>query len=130
MAGIGLTATLLLVGIGFALYVGSGGVYAPGFIALTQMGSIQAMLNAIISSLSGITLGAVAIVSVASLTSGQSLKYTLAVAAVAAMSSFFLLPFTMVSNLGVPTVIQMLITTFFNILLVVAMLGFILEKEW
>ena len=134
MENLGTVAMLLLFGAGFALYVGSGGEYAPGFLNFyTAVGSydINGLINLIFQSITDITTwGIVAVVTALALVNSQSLKYTAGIAVMTAFASLFFTPFTFINGLALPIEIVYLIRGFFNFILMIAVIQFITEKRW
>jgi len=134
MQNIGTIAILLLFGMGFALYVGSGGEYGVGFIEFwnaIEGQDINSIIELIVNSLtSTVTIGTAAIAAVLGMVNSQSIRYAAGIVVLTALASIFLTPFTFYKDIPLPTEITWLIQGFFNLVLLIAILQFITEKEW
>lgn len=136
MANLGFTATILLFGIGFALYAFDSTAYGMGFALLVGLiadWNIAGIVNMMLGALSNpLSLGTMVVVTLASFGAGNTVKYTVGMVILIAMAQILFMPFTFIPEAlsGVPTVIRYLIQGFFNLLLIFATLSFILEKDW
>lgn len=136
MGQIGTVAIMLLFGMGFALFVGSGGTYGVGFLEMMQYmadynteGLVNLIINAVMNPL---TLVTIAVITLATFGSGNTLRYTVGVAILVAIASIFISPFSFYNEAmgAIPIYLQYLIKGFFNLLLVLAVIGFVSDKDW
>jgi hypothetical protein len=133
----------ILIGIGFALYVGgnainlcSPGVCAPGFLQMfTNFGMLNAqdLVNFILSPITSL-IGGLAIVAaaVASAASGKSFSYAVGVAVMVYIANLVLLPMNFLPSVSgiIPMEIYYLLSIVINLCLMLAVLSFVLEKSW
>ena len=139
MDDLGMVTLILLLGIGFALYVGSmamGLDMGSGFIsfidAITE-NNIEGLLNIIISSIMSPASAAVLAFAIgASFISSQSVRYTFAVAVLIALATILFMPFTVLTEATatIPLAIKYLIQGFFALLMILAVVGFVMERRF
>lgn len=140
MSGYGTVATFLLLGIGFALWLVDPR-YAPGIVSLyNAIGEldINAIVNIILGALSNSAVLATAGAALlTSLVVGQTVRYSFGAAILIVATNVLFLPFSFTRGFdiggivisGIPA-IQAIVVIFFNLLLFLAVLEFITEKQW
>lgn len=139
MAQLGTVALFLLVGMGFALYVGSNGQYGQQFYAyystITKF-DINGMFNLILNALTQnglggiLNIGTIMVSGILSLALSQSIRYAVGIALITGVATLLFSPMTFLNELALPWQVSLLAGGFFNLLILVAMLQFIAEKEW
>ena len=139
MDDLGTVTLILLLGVGFALHVGSlamgldlGSGFTTFIEAITEYninGLLNLIKNAIMSPVSAATL---AFAIGASFISSQSVRYTFAVAVLVALSTILFMPFTILNEavVAIPVVIRYLIQGFFALLMILAVIGFVMERRF
>lgn len=134
MQDIGTVALILLFAVGFVMYVGSNGQYGIGFLELyNQVGTmdLKSIVNLIVSALSSsISIGTMVIATLFALTNSRSAAYIAGITILIAVAQIFFLPFTFYKEVPFPNEIMMLTRGFFNLLLLLAVIGFVSEKRW
>jgi hypothetical protein len=146
MDDLGMVALLLLLGVGFAFYVGGPSIctyngltdcdeYAvPGFVTILDTfgkGDFSTLFNnnIYLPILAILGLGGIAIGAVGYFTGGD-IKTYVALGVMSSIASWMLTPFTFLrSALLGESVISLFIVAFFNILLILAVLGFVMDRR-
>ena len=137
MDDIGFVSLLLLLGIGFALYVGSDYQYAPTFMVLTNYlvnNNTEGIVDLILTNVTSfVTIGSITLAGILSFTNSKAIETALGAVLLTALVTIFITPFTfyqgVITNTAL-TPLSWLITIFFNILLVIAVVNFVTGKTW
>lgn len=137
MRGVGSIAMVLLFAVGFVLYVGSAGEIQVGFIEfmniIDQGASLSDLVNLVLSQLSDIvTAGTIAIAGAAAFMNSRSAGVAIGISILVGLVSIFLTPFTFYNEAGsmMPAELAMLVRGFFNMLIVLAVISFLSERDW
>lgn len=136
MGNIGTVAIVILFGIAFAMYVYDSDAYGFGFTQVIDAWAnqdIEIIVNLIISSIiNPLSLGVMGIALIASIMSGKSSEYVIAVLILVTMSQILFTPFAIVNDITstIPIQIQWLVRGFFSIMMVMAVISFITGRDF
>jgi hypothetical protein len=148
MDDLGLVALIMLFGIGFAFYLGGPSIchwtqgaaaacegYVPGFFSLLQTlatGDLSSFINTyIITPLTAIvSVGSIGIAALAGYISGESMRAIAGISIVIAMVNVLFVPFAFLNSaIFSYQPIGLFIVGFFNLLLLLAIISFVLDKR-
>lgn len=139
MDDLGMVTLLLLLGVGFSLYVGSlalGMDLGAGFMTFVEAVSsydINGILNLIFNAISSPTNAVILAFAVsASFFASQSVRYTFAIFVLIATAQILFMPFTVLTEATalIPIEIRLLTQGFFGLLMVLAVIGFVMERRF
>ena len=149
MEDIGLVALLLLFGVGFTFYIGgpsicawNGGTaaecsgYVPGFIIFMNAlatGNISALINTyLLIPLTGIvTVASIGIAALAGYVNGESIRVQIAIVVLIPLANLLFIPFGFLNSaIFTYQPLGLFIVGFFNLLLLLALIGFVMDKRF
>lgn len=126
-----ITALVLLFSISYALYVGSGGQYAPGFAQFVSdeyNTDGQSIWENIFDSLGMSDLATTAVAGASLYFAGAGIGYAVAGALLIAISNKFLTPLSLINSINMPSDLGYLLNGILITIFVVAILGFMRGK--
>lgn len=134
MRDVGTVILILLFAVGFVLYVGSDGQYGAGvwklIDSLKDM-DIASIVNLVKNSLKDYTnIAGLIGIGIFSYVTTRSVSYMGGILVLSGLAQILFLPFTTYKQLPLPSPFDMLIHGFFNLLLLIAVISFITDKEW
>lgn len=139
MGQFGTIALILLFGVGFSLYAGSLGlgidigVGFTEFVNLINNFTIDSLLDLVLNAISNpINAAALLAVTGVSIITGNTARFTFAIAMLLGVTQILFLPFafTTAATATIPETIRFLVQGFFSLLLVIATMSFVMERDF
>lgn len=137
MGNIGTVSLLLLFGMGFSLYLGGSilglelGTGFESFVGIVSAGNVNDIIDLLINSIvSAAGLGTLALSGIVGYAT-QSSRYVLAIVAISGLN-FLFTPFIFINEATatIPTEIRLFVMGVFGILLTIAVLSFVMERDF